>query len=174
MNNRQSVFNIDPETGNFKGDYWRVFVQQYVMYVGTLSDSSNARRTFHTLFISINTMIFAGIAFVGSNEDSAVSISRELLLFANVFGIIMSFVWWRIIKNYRERNRAILSIISEIEERLPLRLFQSEYKMAGCESSRFNYLVMHSIELWIPWLFSTVHISLGLGIMFGFFRLGVA
>jgi len=171
MEDTQGIFHADPE--NFNGDYHNLVIEQYKMYVGTLSDSSDSRRTFHTLFISISTLVFAGMAFVGGNGEPTVYVSKDLLLFANAVGIVMSLAWWGIIKNYRERNKVILGIISEIEDELPLRLFRSEYERAGCGSSKFTYLV-HSTELWIPWFFATVHLSLGLGIFLGFFKLGVA
>ncbi|HEC32878.1 MAG TPA: hypothetical protein ENI63_01300, partial [Candidatus Kaiserbacteria bacterium] len=126
MSETKGVFNISPD--DLSSDNRKELVVQYTMYVGTLSDSSNARRTFHTLFISINTLVFAGVAFVGGNGDQTVFISKDLLLFSNMIGIVMSLAWWGIIRNYRERNRIILGIISEIEEILPLRLFRSEYE----------------------------------------------
>ena len=166
----KSVFNLTPAELENPQKY-QALLEQYKVYSNTLDDSSTARRTFHTLFISINSLLFFGISLAIGNKGTLVSIDTHMLLFMNAVGVLISFAWYLIIYRYRARSGEILCILCEIEEKMPLRLFQTEYDRMRERFSPFTRDLL-SVEIWIPWLFVVIHVSFVLGIYARVFTLG--
>ncbi|MBI2618168.1 hypothetical protein HYW58_01825 [Candidatus Kaiserbacteria bacterium] len=174
----KDIFHIEPSKFELSGDYLWAAVEQYKAHVQTLISSSVARWAVHSIFIAGNTLIFAGYGVSSTNGNPMFPIAQNYLMGATVIGCVFSFVWWGLIFAYRLMRKAILITLVEIEKKLPLQLFATQYEMtrykknAKGERKKVHYCI-RSMDLLIPWVFAVIHLSILIGIISGFFKLGV-
>ena len=71
-------------------------------------------------------------------------------------GIIVSVLWYCLIRLYRNLNDIKFQIIQDLEQYLPVALYKHEWKKAGQGSNKF-YTAVTGIERWIPILFICLH-----------------
>lgn len=91
----------------------------YKLYVEMTDRVSSRRQTANSFFLTLNTglITFVGYAF---NSGSTAQGSTSHLI-AGLAGIVVCFLWYRIIKSFRDLNSARFAVIHEIEKLLPLR-----------------------------------------------------
>ncbi|MFC1730789.1 hypothetical protein ACFL6I_10695 [candidate division KSB1 bacterium] len=146
---------------------------QYGMYATALADSRHARNTFHSIFISIHSVVFAIIGLSSGNGEAIISINQLLIAEANVVGVVMSTLWWIIVMKYREESKVSLKLLSKAEEHLPFNFFRTEYKIKKGSPCIVRKIFKHS-EPSIPCIFASIHAVIGLGIWFDLLNIGVA
>ncbi len=75
-----------------------------------------------------------------------------------VAGLILNFVWYRMVRSYRDLNTAKYLVIHEIEKRLVISPYDAEWEAVGRGEDRKLYLPFTHIEIWIPWIFFALHV----------------
>ena len=78
-------------------------------------------------------------------------------------GIAISYMWYRLIRSYRDLNSAKFKVIHQIEKKLPLSPFDAEWEAVGRGENSSLYLPFTHIEIGIPWVFLVLH-------MFAFYQ----
>ncbi len=166
MSRCDHVSVLNHACGREDSEMLEVGALQYEAYTQALTDSSNGRRMFHTIFIGTNTLVFALFPFLMGNGESLIDIDEKWLLGANAVGVGFSFLWWLIVLKYRRETRISLGVLSDAEKYLPFRFYTVEYERKKA-SPKWKQVLFRLAEPSIPWVFGLVHIVIA-GIGFGF------
>lgn len=132
-----------------------VLLDQYKLYVEMADRTSARRQNANTFALSINTALIALVGYV-QTQDSMVLKEGSFWSVA-VAGLILNFVWYRMVRSYRDLNTAKFLVIHEIEKRLVISPYDAEWEAVGRGKNRKLYLPFTHIEIWIPWIFFALH-----------------
>ena len=133
--------------------------EQYKLYV-EMADRISARRMLaNSFFLGVHTALIAAFTVL----------LKENILSSNLAGIapfvaviLLCFVWWRVIRSYRQLNSGKFKMIHGIEQMLPVAPYDAEWKALGRGMNRKLYLPLTHIENWIPICFGGLYVLLGL------------
>lgn len=160
------VRDIDPvrkteETygSTFKAD----LLEQYKLYVQSAENISSSRIATGRYLLTLNAALLALSGLQLSNLNSG-----YLVLAIPATGVLVSVLWYMIIKSYGNLNEIKFKLIHKLEERLPATLFTNEWDMARQGSSK-SYTPVTKIEKWLPPLFITAHVALAIVWMLGYY-----
>lgn len=138
------------------GDNYAAHVlEMYKLYVEMADRISARRQSANSFFLSINTAIVALVGYVRFGDDTADTEGFYSLI--AVAGIILCYLWYRLVRSYKDLNSGKFKVIHQIESRLPLRLFDAEWDALGRGKSPDLYLPFTSIEMRVPWVFAALH-----------------
>jgi hypothetical protein len=132
-----------------------VLVDQYKLYVEMADRISARRQNANTFALSVNTALIALVGYV-QTQDSTV-LKEGFFWSVAVAGLILNFVWYRMVRSYRDLNTAKFLVIHEIETRLVISPYDAEWEAVGRGKNRKLYLPFTHIEIWIPWIFFALH-----------------
>ena len=127
-------------------------LEQYKIYVEMTDRISSRRITVNSFFLSINTAIIALIVYI---KNSNVIGFYGLV---SLSGAILCFLWYRMIRSYRDLNSGKFKVIHEIENKLPISPYDSEWEAIGRGKNSKLYLPFTHIEMGIPIIFLSIHI----------------
>jgi len=116
---------------------------------------SSRRQSANTFALSINTALIALVGYV-QTQDSMI-LKEGFFWSVAVAGLILNFVWYRMVRSYRDLNTAKYLVIHEIEKRLVISPYDAEWEAVGRGKDRKLYLPFTHIEIWIPWIFFALH-----------------
>ena len=160
------------ETGAIDAAIWRVprdsypsaasyeahVIDQYKLAV-EMADRISARRMLaNSFFVTIHTAAIAAFAFLVKENFFATSKPAAAVVFAGV--MLLCLLWHQIITSYKQLNAAKFTIIGRIEERLPLSIYGSEWKLVGEGKNKKLYNPMTHIKQWVPWAFMVIYACL--------------
>lgn len=146
--------NVDP-VRTTKEEYGDAFsadlLEQYKLYVQSAENISSNRIATSRYLLTLNAALLALYGFQPLNLGSS-----DLALAIPVTGVLVSALWYRIIKSYRNLNGIKFELIHKLEERLPATLFKTEWDVVKKRSGR-TYIPVTKIEQWLPLLFIAAH-----------------
>jgi hypothetical protein len=76
---------------------------------------------------------------------------------AAVAGIVMCYLWYRIVLSYDGLNSGKYKVIHQIEKRLPLALYDTEWQVLGRGKKKDLYWPFTHIERRVPWIFIVIY-----------------
>ena len=76
--------------------------------------------------------------------------------------VVLCFLWYRIIRSYRDLNSAKFKVLHEIEQILPIRPYVAEGEHVGRGKDPKLYLPFTHVERFVPWLFMAFHALLAI------------
>lgn len=100
-----------------------------------MADRVSARRAgSNTFFITVNTALAAIVGIVSSARkppphDSLPSFDAFGLVATAIAGIVLSLVWWMLLRYYRRLNGAKWEVINKLEKKLPAQPFTDEWEI---------------------------------------------
>ena len=150
------LFNPDYFDESNSTEYKEDIIEQYKLYVEMADRISSRRLTASSFFLSVNTAIVALAGFITRNNGLCQY--RELFCLIAIAGIILSYMWYRLIRSYRDLNTAKFKVIHLIESKLPLRPYDAEWEAVGRGKKSKLYLPFTHIEVGIPWTFFLIHL----------------
>lgn len=144
---------------DYGAKYSEHLFEQYKLFVDSIEKTSDRRQQANNYFITINTALISiiGLSFQVKIFDSAPWLKSLLAL----LGIIISIIFWFLIRSYKQLNTGKFSVIHEIEKHLPLALYKHEWEALGKGKDKNKYYPFSHIELWIPWVFGSIYLILG-------------
>lgn len=133
---------------------------QYHLYVENVEKISDRRQNANNYFITINTVLisFIGVLFQAKLFETIPWIKSLIAL----VGIIICVVFWFLLRSYRQLNTGKFKVIHEIERKLPVSIYDYEWKILGEGKNRKLYFPFSHIEMIIPWIFGIVYVILGI------------
>jgi hypothetical protein len=154
QNNEQNQIKLLAVHRDTYGDNYNVhFFEQYKLYV-EMADRISARRMLaNSFFLGINTTLVT----VFSALAPKLKISTFGILPPFIAVLLLCFVWWRIVKSYRQLNSGKYTIIGEMEKYLPLKPYAAEWTALGKGKNRKLYLPLTHVEYWVPVLFAILY-----------------
>ena len=138
-------------------------VEIYKLYVDMADKISARRQSSNSFFLSINTAIIALISYVQINDTFSSKFSHTIVSAA---GVALCYLWFKIIISYRDLNSIKFNIIEEIENQLPLSPYTVEWTKINLGIGHKLYLPFTEIEMFIPWIFLSIHLII---ILFSWF-----
>ncbi|MFA5962039.1 MAG: hypothetical protein WC848_05135 [Parcubacteria group bacterium] len=145
-----------PEYGE---NYYAHYFDQYKMYVESAERISDRRQNANNFFLTINTVLISvlGLSFQLKLIEKLNWIKMVLAL----LGLVICVIFWFLLRAYRQLNSGKFKVIHEIEQNLPLALYDYEWKILGEGKKEKLYYPFSHIELLIPWVFGLIYLILG-------------
>ena len=134
-----------------KEKYQAHLFDQYKLYVEMADRISSRRQTANSYFLSINTALLGFAGYVGTRDTT------PYLWLVAAAGIALSYLWYRLIRSYRDLNTAKFKVVHEIEKRLPLSPYDAEWEAMGRGNNPKLYKPFTHIETGVPWAFVVLH-----------------
>ncbi|MDE0632147.1 MAG: hypothetical protein OXH73_11650 [Caldilineaceae bacterium] len=142
------------------GDSFRTdFLEQYKLYVQSAENVSARRVASSNYLLTLNTAL---VALYGLQSASFGENCWTLLV--PIAGILVSWLWGRIIKSHADLNRVKFALIHEMEQHLPATMYKCEWQLAEGGQGK-TYKAVTAIERWIPALFAGLHAILAIRIV---------
>lgn len=155
----KSLWNeeITKETYGSPEQYYDHIMEQYKLYVSTVDQVTSWRNSANAFFLSIHTLILAAITLAAENGFQLKT--KFLVLIPLAFAWVLCYVWWRLIKSYRQLNSGKFKIIEAYEDRLPTRPFvKAEWKAALVEGKDSKiYQELTQLEKYVPIVFGILY-----------------
>lgn len=130
------------------GDHYNSHIlEMWKTYLVMADRISDRRERANAFFVTIHTGVFAGIGFLMEKEMHLWT--TTIALFA---GIPFAFLWYRLVRSYRDLNSAKFKVVHAVESLLPLKLFDAEWEAVGRGTDPDKYLPFTHIELKIPFV----------------------
>lgn len=159
---KNKLFQISKK--KYGRDYFAHLFEQYKLYVESTEKISDRRQNANNYFLTINTAL---ISFLGlSFQIKILEALTWMKCLIAVLGLVISIIFWFLLRSYRQLNTGKFKVIHEIEQKLPLALFDYEWKVLGEGKNNKLYYPFSHIELLIPWVFGTIYVILGLILYF--------
>ena len=144
----------------YGSSYSRDYFDQYKLYIESAEKGRDRRQNTNNYFITINTALISliGLSFQlkGTQDNKIIQILLSLI------GILICLIFWFLIRSYRQLNSGKFKVIHEIEEKLPLRLYQYEWEILGEGRDDKLYAPFSHIEQYIPVIFGVIYVVIGL------------
>ena len=153
MGDYRSTLIGQPKT-EYGDSYAAHGLEIYRAYVEAADRISSRRHNANSYFLTVNTVIVGLVSYLGFGASS---VAAEVFVSVAFAGVAISYLWYRIIRSYRDLNSAKFKVIHEIEKQLPLRPYDAEWDAVGRGENPKLYLPFTRIELFVPWVFIVLH-----------------
>ena len=148
-------------------EYHVHILEMYKLYVEMADKISERRQTGNSFFLTLNSAIVALVGYVNLSADDLPQNAGSLFWLVPVAGLVLCYLWYRLILSYKNLNTGKFKVIHAIERMLPLRPYDAEWTALGREKSPRFYLPFTVIEMAVPWVFFAIHLIV---VVVGFIR----
>lgn len=131
------------------------YLEIYKIYVITADKVGVRRQLASSFFLSINTVIIGLVSYLQAGSEAKTLIVFYLLI--SISGMLICYMWYRLILSYKQINSGKFQVIHEIEEKLPLSPYNAEWEILGRGRDSKKYLPFTHIERLVPWVFFGLH-----------------
>ncbi len=135
---------------DYGSDYRNHILEIYKTYVQAADAISSRRQSSNSFFLTVNIGIIGAAGYFSDKDGSSTWI-------VSLAGAILCYVWYRLVRSYKDLNSAKFKVIHEIEKELPISPYEAEWEAVGRGNNSDLYLPFTRIELWIPRVFLAVH-----------------
>ncbi|PZN76970.1 MAG: hypothetical protein DM484_15590 [Candidatus Methylumidiphilus alinenensis] len=154
---KDTLFSPDLQRQYESSDKYRDhLLEQYKAYAESAQKISDRRNTANTFFLTINTALITILGYFKVQQTTSFEIGSHVII--ALAGIAISYMWYLLIRSYKDINTAKLQVIHEIEKQLPIRPFDAEWEAVGRGADSKRYLPFTHIELYIPFVFIFLHV----------------
>ena len=148
------------------GDNDKALLEQYKLFVGTSEALVLRRQNMNTFFLSVNSILLAGEGLL-LREDDLSSLASAAIVGIAVGGVMLCFVWRRLIKSFQQLSAGKFAVIHEMERRLPARIFKAEWEVLGSGEDAKVYRPFTKVESATPYVFAIVQLVVAVVGAFG-------
>lgn len=127
-------------------DQTDILLAQWQTCVEMANSVSQRRDAMNNIFITLNLAIIATVSFVRNVKT----------VFLLVAGVVLCVIWLLFIRNFKLLNEAKFQVINDIEEKLPMSPFASEWHKLEVNK---NYSDGTKLERALPITFTILYIS---------------
>jgi hypothetical protein len=153
-----------------------------------MADRVSARRAgANTFFLTVITALAAIVGIVSSARKppphgNVPSFDAFGLVSTAIAGIVLSFVWWMLLRYYRRLSAAKWDVINKLEQRLPAQPFTDEWKslhpeepLSTEEAAKLSWwkrVRVHNkhreatvVEQFVPFVFMVIYLVLAVRVV---------
>lgn len=123
-------------------------LELYKLMVEMADRVSQRRQVANSFYLSINTLLVGGSAYLGTTTAS----TRTTLLIS-LAGVMVCIYWVKAIESYKTLNTAKFSIINEIENSLVIKPFTDEWAKLDPDGDGKRHKPFHETEKFVPRVF---------------------
>jgi len=136
-----------------------MMLEQYKLFLATSESVVSRRQSTNNFYITVNSAL---LAFYGVIAALNVEMYIKAIMGAifSVIGVILCFSWIRIISSYGNLNGSKMKIISLIEKKLPLSLYDAEWAALSDKLNKKKYVPFSNAEKITPKLFASMYVIL--------------
>ena len=139
--------------------------EQYKLAVEMADRVSARRMQANSFFLGVNTVLVSIFSLLFKDTDF---LPTGLLGLAPLVAVLLlCYVWWRIVKSYRQLNSGKYAVVLELEKLLPVTPYAAEWEALGRGKLPKKYLPLTHIEHWVPIAFGCLYLSLALAAVMG-------
>ncbi len=148
---------VTPESYPSEELYYTHLMQQYQTILAAIEAVSNQRNSTNTFFLTLHTIFVTGIGLaIGYRSSLLLSEVQWVLLLVLIPLWILCYLWWRLIRAYRQSNANKFKIIGEFERKLPASPFwRAEWQTLIKNGS---YQPVSRLEEMIPIAFALIYV----------------
>ncbi|HUR49138.1 MAG TPA: hypothetical protein VMY88_06355, partial [Acidimicrobiales bacterium] len=124
---------------------------------------SSRRATANSFFLAVNAALTAILGTGRVNVAGGHRSADAAAVLAALIGIVLSATWWLLLRSYRDLSNAKWQVITRLEDRLDIRLYQDEWKILKAEEPttwRRKYREIGLVERVVPLLFLATYAAL--------------
>lgn len=132
-----------------------IALEQYKTYLEMADRISSRRLTANSFFLTINTALVALTTYIEGTGSGTCSPQTYWVI--SVSGMVLCYMWYRLLRSYRDLNTAKFNVVHEIESCLPLKPYDAEWLAVGEGKDSKKYLPFTHIEVGVPWVFLVLH-----------------
>ena len=164
--NRSLYASGNSSSYSSEDSYQNHLLEQYKLYLTSAENISNRRQTANAFFVTVNTALVSLIGYLNfGNEDS-----NSFYWLISIAGIAISYMWYRLVRSYKDLNSAKFKVVHEIEKSLPVSPYDAEWEAVGRGDDPKLYLPFTHIEIYVPWVFCALHVSVLVIILYPYIR----
>ncbi|GAC14241.1 RipA family octameric membrane protein [Aliiglaciecola lipolytica] len=142
---------LDPAAYDANSQYKAHLFEQYKIYLASTENISNRRQTANAFFVSLNAALVSLLSYLSLGNSNSFWVVA-------IVGATVSYMWYRLVRSYKDLNNAKFRVINEIEKVLPIRPYNAEWEAVGKGEKPDLYMPFTIIELYIPRVFMLLHI----------------
>nr|VFK80985.1 MAG: hypothetical protein BECKSD772D_GA0070982_11912 [Candidatus Kentron sp. SD] len=142
---------------NYGKPFQEHLFEQYKLYV-EMADRVSARRMLaNSFFVGVHTALIIAFAILlkqGIIEFTPLGFAPFIAVF------LLCFVWWRIVRSYRQLNSGKYKVVLALEQMLPVAPYDEEWGALGSGEDPKKYSPLTHVEQWVPACFGLLYILL--------------
>ena len=141
-------------------------MEQYKMFVQTSEDLVSRKQSVNTFYVTLNSLFLSAIvSVICVAGDSLLFADNSMIVylisgFLSVIGIVICSSWVTLLNSYADLNASKMAIISCIEERLAVKLFDTEWALLTRRIGKRKYQSFTVKEIAVAKIFLYLYILL--------------
>lgn len=151
---KSNLLGIPPEA--YGTQYADHIIEIYKLYVEMTDRISSRRQSASSFFLTINSAIVALVGYMDLS-NGPVALFPLFHIPVAIAGMVLSYLWYRLIVSYKQLNSGKFAVIHAIESMLPLRPYDAEWIALGKGEDPRIYKPFTHVEIFVPWVFFAIH-----------------
>jgi hypothetical protein len=131
-----------------------ILLEQYKLYVEMADRISQRRQSTNTYFLSVNTFMISFFAYAISGKSN-IYIAFSAI---SIAGWALCYVWYRLIRSYKDLNSGKFKVIHEMEGLLGYAPYDIEWDKLGRGKDKKLYKPFTEIEPFVPLVFAVLYL----------------
>lgn len=117
---------------------------------------SSRRQSANSFFLSVNTAIITVVSYIQLGLPKGES--SDFYWLVSLAGMALCYMWYRLIRSYKDLNSGKFEIVLSIERNLPISPYNAEWELVGRGKDPKLYLPFTRVEMVVPWIFFILHL----------------
>lgn len=138
----------------YGGEYHSHAFEQYKLYLKMADRISSRRQSANSFFVTVNTVLVTLAGYSKSATDTDIFFYTV----TSAAGILICYIWFRLVLSYKNLNSAKFKVVHAIEADLPYKPYDAEWLAVGEGNNKKLYHPFTSLEMRVPWIFCALHI----------------
>lgn len=131
-------------------------LEQYRLYAESADRLGERRALANTFFLGLNTAVLTLLGVFWKDPPEA---SAWLGLFPLLALLAQCFMWFAIIRSYRQLSSAKWAVVGQLETALPSAPWAAEWIALAKGKDPSTYWPLTHVEKWIPVIFAVAYIG---------------
>lgn len=136
-----------------------IMLEQYKLFLATSESVVSRRQSTNNFYITVNSALLAFYGIIAA-LDVEMYIKAIMGAIFSVIGVILCLSWIRIITSYGGLNGSKMKIISLVEKKLPISLYDAEWAALSDKLNKKKYVPFSYSEKITPKLFASIYVIL--------------
>lgn len=134
----------------------KILFEQYKLFLQSSESVIQRRQSISNFYLTVNSALLGLSGVIGTISISNI-LNDYIKLFIPIVGIVLCISWIRMIKSYGVLNSSKLKIINMIEKKLPVALYDAEWKVQTDKLNYKPYISFTDSETRIPKIFLIIY-----------------
>ncbi len=153
MSIAEDLKSVPPD--QYGTQYHDHLLEMYKTYVEMADRISQRRQSANSFYLTLNSAMVGLLGYVEIGNPAGYS----LYWLVAIAGAIISFLWYRQIRSYKDLNSGKFKVVHELEAYLPVRPYDAEWTAVGKGERPDLYLPFTNIEIRVPFVFMAIHLA---------------